>query len=173
MLKKIFTPKNNRAIVCAVYVILILITMLFIFRNSFASMEESAAQSDKIIQIVRPIIDPNKTMNDQQVEHIVRKSAHFVEFGTLGFEFALLAFHISRAVKLRDGIYVAAASLLTANLDELLQIYSQRGSMVSDVFIDFGGALIGIIAGFTVSYLVRATYRAAKVKKASRELAVT
>ena len=171
MLKKIFNKKNNRAIICAVYAIVLICTLAFIFSNSLASKEESAEQSDKVVEIVRPIIDPNHTMKDEDVSKIVRKSAHFAEFCLLGFELSLFAFYISGGFNLRRTVFSAFAALLVANIDEYLQIHSDRGSSVADVFIDFGGSLFGIAVGIAVAFAVRGIYRRVAEKSAAKKAA--
>lgn len=171
MLKKIFNQKNNRAIVCAVYAIIVACTLSFIFGNSFAGKEDSAAQSDKVVQIVRPIIDPNHTMKDEDVSFIVRKSAHFAEFCLLGFELSLFVFYISGGFDLRRTAFAAFTALLVANIDEYIQIHSDRGSSVADVFIDLGGALFGIAVGIAVSYAARGIYRRLRERAAAKKAA--
>lgn len=120
-----------------------------------ANSQESHAQSDRFVDLLRPIIDPHGKMTYEQVSSIVRKAAHFAEFAALGSEIAVLCFALSFGFKLRDAIYAAAGALLIANIDEYLQIYSARGSSVSDVFIDLGGAITGIAVGYGVALLCR------------------
>lgn len=156
MLKNLFKEKKGRAILCAVYGVLILLTLAFIFNNSLASKEESGEQSDKVVELVRPIIDPDGNMTDDEISTVVRKTAHFVEFGALGGELALLAFTLASGFRLSGCLHSLLASLLAANIDELIQIHSDRGSSVADVFIDLGGAVIGIAAGYLLAYAVRA-----------------
>ena len=168
MTDRIFNKKNNRAIICAVYAICILFTLTFIFGNSYADVETSKEQSGNVVELIKDVIGSALNVSDEELTYIVRKTAHFVEYCALGFEFALLAFHLSYGFKLRDGIYAAAASLLVADLDELLQFYRGRGSMVSDVFLDLSGALTGIAVGYALSYLVRMLYRKKKAKAESQ-----
>lgn len=162
----IFNIKSKRGIIFFCYCLIILLTVCFIFNNSVASKEESAEQSGEISESLKPVLDPNDKLTDSEFEHLVRKTAHFSEFALLGFEFALLAFHISEGFKLRDAIYSASASLLLADCDELLQNFTERGSLVTDVFIDFSGAICGITAGYIAALTVRAIYRRAVAKKA-------
>ena len=170
MLSRIFNKNNSRAISCAACCLIILLTLAFIFNNSLANKEESAEQSGEVVEVVRPIIDPNENMSYDEISGIVRKGAHFVEFGALGLELALLFFILSSGFKLRDAIYSAGLALLVANTDELIQIYSERGSSVTDVFLDFGGGLFGIAAGYVIAISVRAVYRRIKSRKEPREV---
>lgn len=161
----IFNVKSKRGIIFFCYCLVILLTLCFIFGNSVATREESAEQSGAVSDSLKPVLDPKDKLTDSEFELLIRKTAHFSEFALLGFELALFAFHISMGFKLRDAIYSVSASLLLANCDELLQNFTERGSKVTDVFIDFGGAICGIVAGYIVAYIVRAIYRKAVTKK--------
>jgi VanZ family protein len=61
-------------------------------------------------------------------------------------------------------VCVAFLGLLCANIDELLQKYTERGSEVSDVFIDFGGVVIGILLGHAIVWTVGAAIKRKKEK---------
>ena len=162
----IFDLRSRRGIVFLCYCLLIVLTLVFIFNNSSYSREESAAQSQSLAEILKSFFDPHNKLTPDEFEHLIRKLAHFAEFGLLGFEFALLAFHVSEGFKLRDAIYSAFACLLTANFDEFFQSFTQRGSKVSDVFIDFSGSVCGIAAAYVAAITIRAIYRKSKAKKA-------
>lgn len=162
---KIFNKKNKRALICAVYIFAIILTLVFIFHNSLVSKESSGVQSDKVIEVVRPIVDPNLNVKDWKMSLIIRKLGHVIEFALLGAELALFSFHLSSSFKLRDAIYATFGGLLVANLDELIQIYTERGSSVSDVFIDLGGLVAGIVIGYGIAYCTRAILRWARAKR--------
>ena len=167
-MKELFNFRTKRGIVFLCYCILIALTVCFIFNNSSFSKEESAAQSESLASFIKPIIDFANRLSFNEFEHIVRKLAHFSEFGLLGVELALLAFHISRKFKPRDAVYAAFASLLIADLDEFLQLFTERGSMVSDVFIDFSGALCGIAAGYILMAVITSIRKKAHEKKLNK-----
>lgn len=76
--------------------------------------------------------------------YFVRKAAHFCEFGLLGCELMLLL-GLGSGVRLQSLSNAAFAALLTAVTDETIQIFSERGSQVQDVVLDFSGALTGIL----------------------------
>ena len=70
-------------------------------------------------------------------EHILRKAAHFTEFGVLGV-LGTVCFGMYGLKPL----YPAFAGLLTALTDETLQLFSPgRSAHVTDVWIDFAGCL--------------------------------
>ena len=73
-------------------------------------------------------------------EFLLRKAAHFSEYGLLGVEFSLLLGlqHDKNGKNLQYG-----RNLLCAVTDETIQIFSGRGSLVSDVWIDTAGFSTG------------------------------
>ena len=142
--------KSMKKIDIIIYVALILsivLTLGFIFGNSEKSPEESTEQSDTVVEIVRPIIDPKEEMSDDEISHLVRKSGHFIEYLILGVECALLAYHISKRLTLSGAVCSAGGCLLAADIDEYIQSFTGRGSMVADVLLDFCGAVSGIAIG--------------------------
>jgi len=77
-------------------------------------------------------------------ERLLRKIAHFGEFFLLSCEILLLFFAFGK----RNTNSVLMAFFLgnfCALIDETIQIFSGRGSMVSDVWIDTSGAVTGIL----------------------------
>ena len=77
-------------------------------------------------------------------EPFVRKVAHFAEYALLGAECAGLTVLLARRV---FSPYLWAdlfAVLMVAVLDEFLQSFVGRTSLVGDVLLDFSGALVGI-----------------------------
>ena len=139
--------------------VLIVITLCFIFGNSLKGPDESMKQSDAVGDVLRPIIDPDEKLTDEEFSFFVRKSGHFVEYAILGFESALLAFVLGGGLTLLGATCPAFGCLLMANVDEFIQSFTDRGSKVADVFIDFGGAVTGIVVGFALAYAVRYIYK--------------
>lgn len=84
-------------------------------------------------------------------DHIVRKSAHFIEFFILG---ALLtvSFRSERLAVRAELAKPALFSLFIPLLDETIQLFVQgRSGQVSDVLLDFTGAMCGL---FIVTWLL-------------------
>ncbi len=79
----------------------------------------------------------------KDVSYIIRKSAHFFEYGLLA---ALLAidFYFFNQSRLNLVVYSLFITLLCAVGDEFYQSFIGRGSNVRDIVIDFSGALFGI-----------------------------
>lgn len=90
----------------------------------------------------------------QEVAYVIRKSAHFFEYGLLS---ALLAidFYLFKQSRLNIVIYSLFVTLLCAVGDEFYQSFIGRGSNVRDIMIDFSGALFGITCVGAMLCIVR------------------
>lgn len=123
--------------------IAIALTSAVIWSQSVKSVEASAAESSRVTEFVRPVLE--KIVGEGNVtDHLIRKAAHFFEFFALGCEL----FCLTLALGLAGRRLLAAAfyALLAALTDETIQIFAERGSLVSDVWVDFAGALCGMLA---------------------------
>ena len=131
----------------------ITLTLLCIWANSLPSVEQSNLQSGKILRLIELIFHtpPLDTLENQ---HVIRKIAHVIEYGLLGVEMALLLL-ITGTMRWQNVINILFVGLAAATIDETIQICAQRGSMVSDVVLDFGGTLLGICAGFAAHALIK------------------
>ena len=87
--------------------------------------------------------------------HYVRKSAHFIEFGILG----MLCLPMFRALTQRTFAHVLISlgyCGLIAVTDEYIQLFTYgRSGQLSDVLIDFSGAVFGVAAICAASCLFR------------------
>ena len=142
----------------------IVLTLCVIFGNSLKGPEESKEQSDMVGDVLRPIIDPDGSLTDDEFSFLVRKSGHFVEYAILGVECAIMAFLAFGKMTLPCVIYPAFGCLFVADIDEFVQSFTDRGSKVSDVLLDFCGAITGISVGFAIVYAVRYICRKRKDK---------
>lgn len=129
-----------------VLAVLLLVTIAFIWSNSLRSVSESAEESRLVTEAIRPILE--RIVGAGYVtDHLVRKLAHFTEFGALGCELALLI-----VVRKRRGLHLGLqpvlnglfAGLTVAVLDETLQLFSKRGAQLQDVWLDFSGVATGL-----------------------------
>ncbi len=144
----------------------ILANMVMIFclsaEDAGDSGDRSEGVTDAVVDIVYPDLEQKPAYEQEsifnQMHHLVRKLAHFSEFALLGFLSALLCLHIRRrAPRLRlwlTWLIPAVFTLLYAASDEFHQRFTGRGAAVKDVFIDFAGALFGILAAQLLVLLV-------------------
>ncbi|MDD4311559.1 MAG: VanZ family protein [Eubacteriales bacterium] len=141
--------------------ILIVANIVFIWGNSLKSRSESQMLSLGVLQFIRPLL--SAIFSPENVtDHLVRKLAHFTEFGALGAEFVLLTILLQK-VKLQSVLNCLFAGLVVAVTDETIQIFSSRGSQVADIWIDFSG----VVAGVLVILLIFAIVKSAKRSKES------
>ena len=125
-----------------VLILLLVLTLGFIWGNSLQSREESAEVSGELMELFDDLFE--KLGLDIEDDHWLRKTAHVGEFCVLGVELCLL-FFLNCGQNLQSAANAAFASLLTAVTDESLQYFSSRAPEVRDVALDFLGALIGIL----------------------------
>ena len=141
-------------------IICIVLTVTFIFSNSFDNKTQSNAKSEKIVKVIKPSVDKiskkltGKDTKTEDVNKYTRKFAHFTEFAVLGAELLILMLLIEKAItKL---IFMPLfTGLLTAVTDEFIQSFNQRSDMVSDVIIDLSGCIFGIITALLVFIIIK------------------
>ena len=145
---------DRRRITVLLLCLLIVATLAFIFGNSVKSKSESGELSHGIADFVQSIVDPDGRIDRDSFHTFIRKLAHFVEFGLLGAELVLLRCLLCGRL-LGVGVFSIAFSLLAvANVDEFIQSFTGRGSLVSDVLIDFSGGACGAAAAALAIHIV-------------------
>ena len=146
---------NKKMIAVAVLALVMALVVAFIFGNSLKSRDESKMDSDFVAEIIGPIIESILGREVENVGFIVRKIAHFTEFGLLGIAASGLVAVIAYDRKWWLCGYGLLFCLLIAVCDEFIQSFVDRGSAVSDVLIDFGGALTGFFALIALIEIVK------------------
>lgn len=127
--------------------LLILLTVVFIFARSAKTGEESTAESDAVEGILTVILPSGSTFTDFVLTNL-RKIAHFTEFGLLGILTALFTATLPLSPRrfAREGIF----GFFVAFSDETVQIFSSRGPAIADVWLDVGGYLFYTIVTFLI-----------------------
>ena len=124
-------------------VAVLILTLALIWGQSVLNRSRSAQESNWVFEKLESVL--RFFVGDELATEVkLRKIAHFGEFFLLGSEAMLLAFLLGKS----DARSLVAVFLLVnfcALLDETIQIFSKRGSMVSDVWIDTAGAVTGIL----------------------------
>lgn len=123
---------------------LIILTIAFIWFNSSQSREESTGRSTGLLNFIADMLEPVGIDIDTTDDHWIRKAAHFAEFGLLGTELAVLAI-LCGSYGLQGDINCMFAGLSVAVVDETIQVFSNRGSSVTDVILDFSGIVCAVI----------------------------
>ena len=133
--------------------------MVIIFFFSTESGDESDRRSGVISMTVIRLIHPEYEQADEEtqksiyddVQHIVRKCAHFTEYMMLGFMIRLCAeswFGNRQRRKGRLGAAASGAGILYACTDEAHQMAIEgRMGAWTDVLVDAGGVLAGAAIG--------------------------
>lgn len=130
--------------VIAVFALLILMTVGFIWGNSLKNIEQSAAQSTPVAESLQPVIDPQEKMEKPVFHEFVRKLAHVTEFFALGVFAAGFALSLGAYLKKVFVSMPILLALIVAVGDEFIQHFTGRGSQVTDVVLDFAGSLAGL-----------------------------
>lgn len=133
---------TKRKTVLITICILLAATLIFIWGHSLKSIPESAAQSLRVLENIEPLLEIFVGEGNVS-DHLVRKLAHFIEFGGLGLELMALLI-IRKRVRLQPIINCLFAGFFVAAMDETIQIFSERGSQLQDVWLDFAGVCAGI-----------------------------
>ena len=138
-----------------VLLVFILVQTAFIWTNSVLSQESSGQMSGELTSLIKDMLGLRERVSDEFLHHIIRKTAHFTEFFILGVLYTMI--RACLPVKIRSSllIFPAFETLATAVTDEFIQLFTNRGSSVSDVVLDFCGALCAIIIFELVIYLYR------------------
>lgn len=126
-----------------VFLIMFVLTTVFIFGNSAKPAVESSVQSgrfsDFLLQYFGKFFE-----NEDTVVFFVRKAAHVTEFflQSVCFSGVLFSEKYHKSI-----VYVLFVGLLTACTDEFIQLFFDgRAGMIKDVFIDFSGICLGVVS---------------------------
>ena len=161
-----FAKKSTMRFLKYLLVALMIGTLAFTFFQSSKNKEESQETSENFVQIIEPIL-PSDTPVGEYVQTNIRKIAHFVEFFAFGAEVA------AYVVLFHSKIKYAALSLLFAPIvalfDETIQIFSDRGPAISDVWIDVLGYFSASLLIYLIVFLIRKLQLRLHVSRASRE----
>ena len=143
-------PKiKKRFIVSFIFVI---ISIIFIWRNSIVPANISLNQSSTILYYVLPIV--NKIGVDIKNLHLlIRKCAHITEFALCAVLLMVLFKYLINNLFIRT-IIVLQTSMIVAIIDETIQFFSLgRTSSVIDIWIDVLGGLIGVTVFIIFNYI--------------------
>lgn len=132
---------NKRRLYITICVIFI--TLACIFNNSLQSADRSNEQSSRVLEVIEELFSTPQ-LDTETAQHIVRKAAHVAEFALLGLVMALFLIFTGKAFR-QNLVTVLFIGLISAVVDETVQIFSLRGSQVMDVWFDVMGLLLGMV----------------------------
>lgn len=128
--------------------------ILFIWWHSTLTAEESTVESNNVLYFFIDFFK-NIGINAELSDYIIRKSAHFCEFALLGLLCMWASFVKTKNI-IHNFMPAGFVCLATAVVDELIQINSQgRSAEVTDVALDFFGAVSGVIFFLFVLLIIR------------------
>ena len=122
------------------WLLLAVVVTAVIFVNSSLPATESGKLSGFVAQFVVQLSQLLDIELKGDVEHTIRKLAHFLEFACLGLLWCktFASFRVSNRTSTG---YILLLCLLTAVTDEYIQLFSLgREGRVMDVLLDFSGA---------------------------------
>jgi len=163
MTERCLISMKNKKWILFLYLLLNLLWLAFIFGHSLESIAESKENSLEVGGILNAFLEV-LSIPIALSDHVVRKTAHFVEFfllGTLYFGWIPL---LEKNIR-RSAVYVLFGGLMTAVCDEYLQYFSERGSLVTDVVLDFSAVVASFLFWSAVLTLLRRRRKNAQRKE--------
>lgn len=151
--KKIGGEDLKKRCIAIVSAVLVVLTLIAIWRFSAQDAGESSALSGKITQLVAELPWLTRTMSLDVLDHIVRKFAHGSIYLILGI--SLTGTMITQKTKLIVWM-VPLIGIVLAMMDEFHQSFVPgRGPSLRDVLID----ALGVCLGMLVMLGLRRCYR--------------
>ncbi|MBQ6980537.1 MAG: VanZ family protein [Clostridia bacterium] len=150
-----------RKIAVGLIIVLIVLTLGFIWGNSLKTKEESSESSESVSNVIQVVVDTVFGEDVVSVEEgVVRKLAHATEFAALGLEFCVLLIVIKQESYKRY-LQILPIGLFVAAVDECLQFVSLRGPALIDVLIDCCGFSVMTVV-FIAIYAIRIKIKSKK-----------
>lgn len=147
--------ENKNKMRLIVFSVLALTVTVFIFSNSLQPPDESNSRSQAIAEWIYGFPFFGRLMSEEAFHRLIRKLAHFTEFGALGISLGGAAYALGRLKSRKYITLPMLIALFTAVCDEFIQSFTGRTSCVKDVLIDFSGALFGLAITWAVSSVSR------------------
>ena len=133
-------------------IILIVITLVFIWGNSMIPGKLSSEMTDWLRDVISKLFPFAKGEKHVSSGHMLRKTMHFTEYAILGIELTCLK-NTSRKL---DKCKVLLLGVLAAMIDETIQLFTPgRAGMLQDVWLDTAGVVTGFVI-LTVIHKLRA-----------------
>lgn len=157
-----------------IWLVLIALTLAFIFGQSMLPASRSMQTSDGVADTVEHILTPDSADGSDTEDggahrpvidffiKYLRKIAHFVEHGVLGLEMFFLLLTLEKRAGREHGIMPLGVTtllfslnlgLIVGFLDETIQIFSGRMYSIVDVWLDFAG-YAAFTAVLTLVYVI-------------------
>lgn len=138
-------------------VLIILITIGFIFLQSTDSKEVSGQKSEAVQSTITQVTHSQATTG-VMFYYYLRKCAHVIEYSVLGIELAGFILFVCGRPTVQRIVNALSVGMAVGVIDESIQIISNRGSLVSDVLIDTAsvvGAMAVVMLIYSVVQLIK------------------
>ncbi|MBR5178604.1 MAG: VanZ family protein [Lachnospiraceae bacterium] len=135
------------------------ISLILVWGQSCFSREDSRVSSDIVVEMIKPIDELETGYRSEngwtytQLSTYVRKFAHVIEYAALSFQLMCI-FLLKGKRKLVWYVNCTFMIMLIALIDETIQIFSNRGSEIGDIWIDIAGNALGLLAAFIIGTIV-------------------
>lgn len=152
---------NKRQVI---FGILAMAVMVMIFGFSAKNADESTEESLEVgmtigkvtVKDFKKLPYPEQVRFAEKIDHMVRKSAHFLEYTVLGFVL-FFTLYGEKLKRVRAGIFGWFTGTLYAVTDEIHQMFVPgRACMFTDVCIDSGGVLTGTLLSVLILGIILA-----------------
>ena len=118
-----------------------------------------------------PTTDKEQKKASEDLQALVRKMAHFLEFMSLGLLSCALLLTVQMKPWWLSAAVACVFSLLYAISDEVHQLFVEgRAGTFRDVMIDFAGVLCGIVLVLATTWLARFVRRRRKERHAAQSV---
>ena len=133
-------------------IVAIILLLAFIWGQSMLPVKSSGSESRWLLkQVINPAL---KALGLKPMTHnTLRKCAHVFEYTIL----ALAASFVWRG----KIVGLMGAGMFVALCDETVQIFSRRGSLVKDIWIDMIGIVLGTLLGWLLTRRKRRSRKSA------------
>lgn len=128
--------------------IFFVIALLFIFAQSVMPPEISSFESNFVMNLLGPVLEFFLGAGNV-TSFSIRKIAHYTEYAILGL-FAAFILRKEDRGNIKRFVIGIGTCLLIAILDETIQIFTNRGPAILDVWIDTAGAIVGLVVGLLI-----------------------
>lgn len=151
---------DKRKIILIIFTITLIMTLTFIWVHSMMPREESANESSTVKEVIEEVISSVTHTEVNIPEFLIRKLAHIIEYSALGLQIPILAvfsYKKKEEVLKFFSVYkrIVLLPLPVAVIDETIQLFSERGSQISDVWIDFVSASFALIISLIIARIIR------------------
>ena len=129
-----------------VYVVTIIMLISYSIETGTQSIQSSNGVSNAVGSVIETIAPDKVNTKRPEFASLIRKLiGHFGLFAANCF-FGLISFYLIKTKKFTDIIIAGSVGVFLSAFTEFLQLITEdRNSTISDVFINLGGCLFGLI----------------------------